>query len=77
MAPGKGVPIDRRAPLTISFWLQTGANDTNVALLSSMDYSPNPASVFYGKGAEVRLIDGELEFRLADRVTPDAGNFGG
>ncbi len=64
---GKGVAMARRAPLTISFWLQTGAADTDVALLSAMDYSPNPVSVFYGKGTEVRLIDGEVEFRLSER----------
>ena len=32
-----------------------------------MDYSPNPVSTIYGKGIEVRVVGGELEFRLADR----------
>jgi len=64
---GEGIPVNKRMPLTFSFWLQPGAADTNVALLSAMDYSPNPVSTIYGKGMEVRLIDGELEFRLADR----------
>ncbi len=64
---GKGVPVTKRGPLTLSFWLSPGAEDTNVALLSSMDYSANPASTGYGKGLEVRLVNGELEFRFADR----------
>jgi hypothetical protein len=64
---GKGVPATKRGPLTFSFWLQRGAADTDVALLSSADYATNRASTGYGKGIEVRLVDGELEFRLADR----------
>ncbi len=65
--PGKGVPISRRAPFTVSLWLNSGPADRDVAVLSSMDYSPNPASVFYGKGVEVRLVNGEVELRMADR----------
>ena len=32
-----------------------------------MDYATNPVSVGYGKGVELRLEGGELEFRWADR----------
>ncbi|MFN7992900.1 MAG: DUF1553 domain-containing protein [Bryobacteraceae bacterium] len=63
----KAVPIARRAPLTFSFWLQPGGSDTDVALFSAMDYAPNPVSTVYGKGTEVRLVNGEVEFRMADR----------
>jgi len=64
---GKGVRVTKRGPLTFSFWLQPGPADTNVALLSAVDYTSNPVSTIYGKGIEVRLVNGELEFRLADR----------
>ena len=37
------------------------------ALLSTMDYATAPASTGYGKGIELRLEEGELEFRWADR----------
>ena len=36
-------------------------------LLSTIDYATNPASTGYGKGIELRLESGELEFRWADR----------
>lgn len=65
--PGKGVPIAKRQPITFSLWVRPEANDTDVALLSAMDFAENPASTIYGRGMEVRLVRGELEFRFADR----------
>ncbi len=67
LTAGKGVPVTKRGPLTFAFWLQPGTADTDVALLSAADYETNRASTGYGKGIEVRIVGGELEFRFADR----------
>ncbi|HVW86631.1 MAG TPA: DUF1553 domain-containing protein [Bryobacteraceae bacterium] len=64
---GKGVPVSRRDPLTMSLWLNPSAADMDVALLSAIDYSQNPAAVSYGHGTELHLTGGEVEFRLSDR----------
>jgi Protein of unknown function (DUF1553)/Protein of unknown function (DUF1549)/Planctomycete cytochrome C/Concanavalin A-like lectin/glucanases superfamily len=64
---GKGVLVAKRQPLTFSLWVRPEAADTDVALLSSIDYATNSAAVTYGKGLELRLVAGELEFRYADR----------
>jgi len=63
---GKGVPVAKRQPLTFSLWVRPDAADKDVALLSSIDYATNIAAVTYGKGFELRLVGGELEFRYAD-----------
>jgi hypothetical protein len=73
--PGKGepqtlaqeVPISRRNPITFSLWVRPSTADTDVALLSASDYSGSTASVKYGKGIELRLVSGELEFRFGER----------
>ena len=65
---GKGVPVSKRQALTFSLWVRPEAADQDVALLSSsIDYATNAAAVTYGKGLELRLVGGELEFRYADR----------
>jgi hypothetical protein len=61
------IPISKRRPLTFSVWLRPDFSDTDVAILSSMDYATNPASTGYGKGMELRLVAREMEFRFADR----------
>jgi hypothetical protein len=65
---GKGVPVSKRQPLTIAGWLRPSEADTDVALLSAVDYATNPAATTYGKGIELRLIGGDLEFRFGDRL---------
>lgn len=65
---GKGVPVSKRSPLTLAVWLRPAETDADVALLSDVDYATNPAATTYGRGIELRLIDGELEFRFADRL---------
>ena len=65
-------PAERRSrcgeagPITFSAWVRPDARRP-VPLLSTMDYATNPASTGYGKGIELRLEGGELEFRWADR----------
>ncbi|HYO84206.1 MAG TPA: DUF1553 domain-containing protein, partial [Bryobacteraceae bacterium] len=66
-SPKPGVELSKRSPATFSLWLQPSPVDKDVPLLSAMDYTGSKASVSYGKGIEVRLVDGEVEFRLSDR----------
>ena len=65
-AGGTPVPVWRRGPITFSAWVRPDG-EASGPLLSTMDYATNPASVGYGKGIELRLEGGELEFRWADR----------
>jgi hypothetical protein len=67
MTGGKGVAVSAREPLTFSLWLRPEPGDTDVALLSTVDYATNVAATTYGKGIELRLVGGELEFRLSER----------
>jgi hypothetical protein len=63
----KPVPVSSRHPLSFSLWLAPGQADRDVALFSSMNYASNMASVRYGAGLELRLVNGELEFRFGQR----------
>ncbi len=67
--PGKGVPIAKRSPLAFSMWIKTAPEDTDNALLSTIDYTKNMAAVGYASGLELRLVGGELEFRYSQRLT--------
>lgn len=52
----------------VSLWLKPETdNPRDVPLLSAIDYQGSPADSQYGKGREVRLIDGEIEFRMSER----------
>ncbi len=62
------IPVSKREPLTMTGWIQPTAADTNVALVSNIRHDYNPADVSYGRGIELRLHDGELEFLYADRL---------
>ncbi len=61
------VPVSKRSPLTFSAWVRPEPADTDVALLSAIDYTVNRAATTFGKGIELRLVGGELEFRFGDR----------
>jgi hypothetical protein len=63
----RGIPVSRRNPLTFSLWVNPSSADTDVALLSGIDYSEPPAATSYGNGIEVHLASGEIEFRFSDR----------
>src|SRR5215831_4880568 len=52
--------------MTFSLWVRPEGEGSG-PLLSTMDYATNPASTGYGKGIDLRLEKGELEFRWADR----------
>lgn len=60
-------PVSKRSPLTFSAWVRPEPADTDVALLSAIDYTVNRAATTFGKGIELRLTGGELEFRFGDR----------
>ena len=64
---GQKVPVSKRKPLAFSAWLSPAEGDEDVALLSSADYAMTAAATGFGKGVELRLVRGELEFRFADR----------
>jgi len=61
------VRIAKHDPFSFSLWPKPTPADTDVALLSSIDYATNSAAVNYGSGLELRLVAGELEFRLSQR----------
>jgi hypothetical protein len=61
------VLLSRRDPMSIGMRVQAAPSDKDVALISALDYSQNPAAASYGQGIELRLVDGELEFRWSQR----------
>jgi hypothetical protein len=65
--PDKKIAIAKRKPITFSLWLNPSAADTDAPLVSAIDYSEPEAATTYGKGIEVRLSGGEVEFRYSDR----------
>jgi hypothetical protein len=66
--PVMPVEFTRRNPLVFAAWVNPTATDKDVPLLSTIDYTKNPAAVGYGSGTEFRLINGELEFRSGQRL---------
>src|SRR6185312_14648722 len=63
----RGILVSKRNPLTFTLWVNPTSADTDVALLSGIDYSEPPAATSYGNGIEVHLAGGEIEFRFSDR----------
>ena len=53
---------------SLTFWLRADSqNPRDVPLLSALDYKGSTADATYGRGRELRLIDGELEWRDSSR----------
>lgn len=51
--------------LTVAMWIQPEeGNPRDVALLSNATYSGSPAQQGFGRGHDIRLIDGEIEVRI-------------
>lgn len=65
LAADKAVPISKHEPVTFAFRVKGGAD---AVLVSSIDYSRNMAATTYGRGIDIRLEKGEMEFRFADRL---------
>ncbi len=73
-APGGLPPLAASPPklgddgsVTLSLWLRANRGQDDVALVSGIDYSPDPSSTGYGKGIELRLVGSEIELRLSTR----------
>ncbi|MSU73346.1 MAG: DUF1553 domain-containing protein [Opitutus sp.] len=63
--PAARMDFSGKEGLTVAFWLRTEVgNPRDTALFSSADYSGSQAAGGYGRGRELRLVDGELELRL-------------
>jgi hypothetical protein len=60
-------PITKRGAFSFSAWLRPAEADKDVALLSAMEFNRNPAATTYGAGIELRIVNGELEFRFGQR----------
>ena len=57
-----------KSGLTLAFWLNPDAdNPRDVALFSAINYVGSTDDATYGRGRELRLIDGEIEFRSSER----------
>lgn len=57
-----------KSGLTLAFWLNPDAdNPRDVALFSAINYVGSTDDSTYGRGRELRLIDGEIELRLSER----------
>ncbi len=65
---GSTLDFAGKAGVTVAFWLRPDPeNPADVPLLSALNHVGSPADSQYGKGRELRLIDGELELRLSER----------
>lgn len=66
--PAKHFHFAGKSGASLALWLKLDAdNPGDVALLSGIDYSGSPDDAQYGKGRELRLIDGEIEWRVSAR----------
>lgn len=67
--PGATFDFTHKDGLSIAFWLRPDAgNPKDVALLSGTNHQGSPADTSFGNGREIRLINGEIELRIADRL---------
>jgi hypothetical protein len=64
--PKPGVTMAKRAPFTLSLWANP-ATTVDAPLLSTADYATSTAGTMFGRGVDLRLANGELEFRYIDR----------
>jgi hypothetical protein len=66
--PGVKLDFAGKQGATLTMWLRPDAdNPRDVALISSLNHIGSPADSQFGKGRELRLVDGELELRFSDR----------
>jgi len=66
--PGATFDFSDKDGVTVAFWVEPAAdNPRDVALLSGMNHQGSPADASFGRGREIRLIDGEIELRMCDR----------
>jgi len=66
---GEQLDFAGKEGVTLSFWLRPDAdNPADVALLSALNHVGSKADSQYGRGREIRLINGEVELRLSERL---------
>jgi hypothetical protein len=66
--PAATIDFAAKSGVSLAMWLRPDAdNPRDVALLSGLNHQGSPADAAYGRGRELRLIDGELELRLSER----------
>ena len=67
--PSAKLDFTAKSGLTLAFWLKPDSdNPRDVALFSNLNHLGSPADATYGKGREIRLVDGEIEVRFSDRL---------
>jgi hypothetical protein len=67
--PAAKLDFTTKPGLTLAFWLKPDPdNPRDVALFSNLNHIGSPADAAYGKGREVRLIDGEIKVTFSDRL---------
>lgn len=66
--PAAKLDFTAKGGAALAFWLQPDTeNPRDVALFSALNHRGNPDDTQFGKGRELRLVDGEIEVRLSDR----------
>jgi hypothetical protein len=68
LTPATAVPVSKRGAMTFTMRVRPETAGQEAALLSTIDYTRNMAATTYGRGIELRLAGGEIEFRFADRL---------
>ena len=59
--------LEEHGAFTLSLWLRADTEHEDVALLSAVDYSPDPTSTEHGNGIGLRLVGDEVELRMSKR----------
>ena len=67
--PAAKLDFTAKSGLTLAYWIKPDAdNPRDVALFSTLNHLGSPSDTQFGKGREIRLIDGEIEVRFSDRL---------
>lgn len=61
---GSQVKFDHPAGVTLAVWISPASDISRDVPLISNQKGGNPAAGDYGRGQELRLVDGEIEFRM-------------
>lgn len=65
---GKNAYEDKSDAFSITFWIRPDStNPKNAPLISNAAFDAAPSSSSYGKGWDIRLVSGEIEFAFAKR----------
>ena len=66
--PAAKLDFTAKGGAALAFWLRPDAdNPRDVPLFSALNHRGNPDDTTFGKGRELRLVEGEIEIRLSDR----------